>query len=149
MTAGLTLMAAGMALYAAAGPQADVWLLELAFVLAGAGLALNTGRYDPHRDARDALSSAGHEIRYELTDRGRDFLAEIGVELPTRRRPLVRYCVDWTEQRHHLSGGLGRGVLDRFVSAEWVKRVPRGRALTVTDAGRIALAGSFGIEWAA
>jgi MFS family permease len=43
MTAGLTLMAAGMALYAAVGPQAEVWLLELSFVLAGAGLALNTG----------------------------------------------------------------------------------------------------------
>ena len=43
MTAGLTLMAAGTALYAAVGPQADVWLLELSFVLAGAGLALNTG----------------------------------------------------------------------------------------------------------
>ena len=43
MTAGLGLMAAGMVLYAAAGPQADVWLLELSFVLAGAGLALNTG----------------------------------------------------------------------------------------------------------
>jgi len=43
MTAGLTLMAAGIALYAAVGPQADVWLLELSFVLAGAGLALNTG----------------------------------------------------------------------------------------------------------
>jgi predicted MFS family arabinose efflux permease len=43
MTAGLGLMAAGMALYATVGPHADVWLLELAFVLAGAGLALNTG----------------------------------------------------------------------------------------------------------
>jgi EmrB/QacA subfamily drug resistance transporter len=43
MTAGLVLMAAGMALYAAVGPQADVWLLEISFVLAGAGLALNTG----------------------------------------------------------------------------------------------------------
>jgi MFS family permease len=43
MTAGLILMAAGMALYAAVGPQADVRLLELSFVLAGAGLALNTG----------------------------------------------------------------------------------------------------------
>jgi EmrB/QacA subfamily drug resistance transporter len=43
MTAGLALMAAGMGLYAAAGPQAAVWLLELSFVLAGAGLALNTG----------------------------------------------------------------------------------------------------------
>ncbi len=43
MTTGLTLMAAGLALYAAVGPQAEVWLLELSFVLAGAGLALNTG----------------------------------------------------------------------------------------------------------
>jgi MFS family permease len=43
MTAGLGLMAAGLALYGAVGPQAPVWLLELSFVLAGAGLALNTG----------------------------------------------------------------------------------------------------------
>jgi hypothetical protein len=60
----------------------------------------------------------------------------------------VRYCIDWTEQRHHLSGGLGRGVLDRFVSAGWVKRVPLGRAVTVTDTGRAALADGFGIDWA-
>ena len=43
MTAGLCLMAAGLLLYAAVGPHADVWLLELSFVLAGGGLALNTG----------------------------------------------------------------------------------------------------------
>jgi hypothetical protein len=43
VTAGLVLMASGMALYAAAGPQAAIWLIELSFVLAGAGLALNTG----------------------------------------------------------------------------------------------------------
>jgi Na+/melibiose symporter-like transporter len=42
MTAGLALMAAGMGLYAAAGPLADVWILEVSFLLAGAGLALNT-----------------------------------------------------------------------------------------------------------
>jgi MFS family permease len=42
MTAGLSVMAAGMALYAAAGPQADLWVLELSFLLAGAGLALTT-----------------------------------------------------------------------------------------------------------
>ena len=105
------------------------------------------GRYHPRRDAHDALSSPGHDIRYELTDVGHDFLAEVGVELPTGRRPLVRYCVDWTEQRHHLSGALGRAVLDHFLSAGWVKRVPRGRALTVTDTGRTALAECFGIMW--
>jgi len=39
-------------------------------------------------------------------------------------------------------------VLDRFLSAGWVKRVPRGRALTVTDQGRTALADAFDIDWA-
>jgi EmrB/QacA subfamily drug resistance transporter len=43
MTAGMCLMAAGLLLYAGVGPRADVWLLELSFVLAGVGLALNTG----------------------------------------------------------------------------------------------------------
>lgn len=106
------------------------------------------GRYDPRRDAHDALSKPGHDLHYELTDAGRDFLEDVGVEMPTGKRPLVRYCVDWTEQRHHLSGGLGRAVFDRFLSAGWVKRVPRGRALTVTDAGRTALADAFDIDWA-
>ena len=105
------------------------------------------GHYDPSRDSHDALSKPGRDLHYELTDVGRDFLAAIGVEMPTGRRPLVRYCVDWTEQRHHLSGGLGRAVLDRFLSAGWVRRVPRGRALTVTDEGRTALADAFGIDW--
>ncbi len=107
------------------------------------------GRFDPIRDGDDALSSPGHDVPYELTDAGQAFLVDVGVELPTSRRPLVRYCVDWTEQRHHLSGALGRAVLDRFVSADWVKRVPRGRAVIVTDQGRAALANTFGIDWAA
>lgn len=105
------------------------------------------GRYDPNRDSHDALSSPGHDIRYELTDTGRRFLDGLSIELPTGRRPLVRYCVDWSEQRHHLSGGLGRAVFDRFLGAGWVTRVPRGRALTVTDDGRTALADAFGIDW--
>ena len=106
------------------------------------------GRYDPSRDGHDALSSPGHEIHYELTEGGRDFLDGIGVELPTGKRPLVRYCVDWTEQRHHLSGALGRAVLDRALSAGWVKRSPRGRAIIVTDKGHTALADAFRIDWA-
>ena len=43
MFSGLVLMGAGMLLYAAVGPQAEPVALETAFVLAGAGLAFNTG----------------------------------------------------------------------------------------------------------
>jgi hypothetical protein len=86
-------------------------------------------------------------VRYELTDIGRRFLADLQIELPSSRRPLVRYCVDWTEQRHHVSGVLGRAIRDRFLSARWIKQVPRGRAVTVTADGRISLADWFGVDW--
>jgi DNA-binding transcriptional ArsR family regulator len=105
------------------------------------------GRYEPARDTSDALSSPGHDVRYELTDRGRMFLTGLGIEIPSGKRRLIRYCVDWTEQRHHLSGALGRAILDRFLAAEWVKRMPRGRALKVTPEGRTALADWFGVYW--
>jgi hypothetical protein len=106
------------------------------------------GRYDTARDDRDSLSKPGQDVRYEITDTGNKFLTDLGIELPTTRRPLVRYCVDWTEQRHHVSGALGRAILDRFLTAGWVARAPRGRAVTVTDDGSTALADWFGIDWA-
>jgi DNA-binding transcriptional ArsR family regulator len=105
------------------------------------------GRYDPGSHPHDALSSAGHDVDYRLTESGRSFLTDVGIELPSGPRPALRYCIDWTEQRHHLAGGLGSCVLERFVSAQWIKRPPRGRAVTVTDLGRDALAESFGIDW--
>ena len=43
MTVGLLLMGAGMLWYAVVGPDASLWLLEGAFVVAGAGLAVTTG----------------------------------------------------------------------------------------------------------
>ncbi|MDT5011177.1 MAG: hypothetical protein QOH57_2794 [Mycobacterium sp.] len=105
------------------------------------------GRYEPERDARDSLSNPGHDVHYELTKRGRMLLTGVGIEISSGKRPLIRYCVDWTEQRHHLSGALGRAILDQFVEAEWVKRMPRGRAVKVTPEGRTALADWFGIDW--
>ncbi|MDT7759496.1 MAG: hypothetical protein QOH27_5394, partial [Mycobacterium sp.] len=106
------------------------------------------GRYDPRLHPHDSPSNPGHDVDYELTSSGRSFLKDVGIELPSGPRPVLRYCIDWTEQRHHLAGGLGAAVLDRFVSAHWIKRSPRGRAVTVTDRGRAALANCFGIDWA-
>ncbi len=107
------------------------------------------GRYDPRLHPHDVPSNHGHDVDYQLTAAGRTFLTDAGIELPSGSRPAVRYCIDWTEQRHHLSGRLGSCVLDRFVSAQWIKRSARGRAVTVTDLGRGALADCFGIDWTA
>lgn len=100
-----------------------------------------------HPGGTDRLSSPGHDVDYQLTDGGRDLLGQMGVELPTGPRPLVRYCVDWTEQRHHVAGWLGRALLDHFLAAGWLRRTPRHRALTVTGSGRVALSKRFDIDW--
>jgi DNA-binding transcriptional ArsR family regulator len=67
---------------------------------------------------------------------GRASLAEIGV----REREL-RSCLDWTEQRPHLAGPLGRELLARFLELGWLEPAQRGRALRVTDAGRAGFPG--------
>ncbi|MEW2480972.1 metalloregulator ArsR/SmtB family transcription factor [Mycobacterium sp. NPDC049093] len=100
-----------------------------------------------HPGGTDRLSSPGHDVDYQLTDGGRDLLRQMGVEIPTGPRPLVRYCVDWTEQRHHVAGGLGCALLDHFLAADWLRRTPRHRALTVTGPGRAALSKQFDIDW--
>ena len=66
------------------------------------------GSYDPEANPSDVRAGFGHDVDYALTREGDEFLAEFGVQAPPRRR-LIRYCVDWSEQRHHLSGALGRG----------------------------------------
>ncbi|HST66236.1 MAG TPA: metalloregulator ArsR/SmtB family transcription factor [Mycobacteriales bacterium] len=101
------------------------------------------GSYDPALS--DARAGFGHEVDYRLSPSGAGFLAELGVRIPPHRR-LMRYCVDWSEQRHHLAGGLGRGLLDRLLELDWVRRTEASRALRVPDGGRDGLRATFGID---
>jgi DNA-binding transcriptional ArsR family regulator len=103
-------------------------------------------------DGRDRLSAPGREHRYELTDRGRAELTSFGLDLDgleRLRRPLIRYCVDWSEQRHHLAGALGAAIAQRTLELGWITRARQGRAVRVTDAGRDGLSDAFGLRLAA
>ncbi len=96
------------------------------------------------RGRRDRLSSAGWDVDYQLGESAGIVLESIGVDLDAllespRRRPLLRYCVDWSEQHHHLAGALGAGVLDAFLRAGWIRRARAGRAVHVTADGERAL----------
>lgn len=105
------------------------------------------GHHDPATTARDRLSAPGADRHYELTDDGRALLDELAVRIPSTRRRTVGYCVDWTEQRHHLGGAVGAALLTRFDDLGWLCRPGRHpRAVGITDAGRSAFAGVFGID---
>jgi DNA-binding transcriptional ArsR family regulator len=95
----------------------------------------------------DRLAAPGRELDYLLTEQGRDRRGELGIEVPAGgRRPLVRYCVDWSEQRHHLAGALGAAVAARFVSLGWIRRMRGSRAVKLTDAGRAGLRRELGVS---
>jgi DNA-binding transcriptional ArsR family regulator len=108
-------------------------------------LAGGDGSYDHERTPGDHRAGYGHEIDYTLTPAGQEFLDEFGVTIPPRRR-LIRYCVDWSEQHHHLSGALGRGLLDRLTELGWIRRSDGSRAIKVTGPGREGLDQTFGIS---
>jgi DNA-binding transcriptional ArsR family regulator len=107
------------------------------------------GEYRPGTAVRDHLSGYGRDVTYDLTGSGRRFLDRLGIRIPATRRPMVRYCVDWSEQRHHIAGSLGRALLDHAVAGEWIVRSGTSRAVRVTARGRVALREVFGLDWSA
>jgi DNA-binding transcriptional ArsR family regulator len=104
------------------------------------------GHHHPDSSRHDQLRGYGRDVDYTLTPGGRRWLDEMDVVVPERRRTLVRYCVDWSEQRHHLAGLVGRSMLDRFLSAGWIRRRDRGRSVRVTPAGETVFAESLGVR---
>ena len=83
-------------------------------------------------------------VAYTLTDDGARALRELGAEPPRNR--AVRCCVDWTEQRHHLAGPVGRELLTVFGRQGWVQPSRHHRALILSDEGRAQLGVRFGIS---
>jgi DNA-binding transcriptional ArsR family regulator len=116
-------------------------------------LAPTDGIADTRRRAGDRLSSQLAEHPWVLGPAAAEVFADLGVS-PDRltadsrrsRRPLLRFCVDWSEQRHHLAGQLGADVLTAMLDAGWVTRAPGQRAVQLTPGGRQALAASLGLD---
>jgi DNA-binding transcriptional ArsR family regulator len=121
----------------------------MAAMISGDLISGGDGMFDVSRARRDRLSGRGYDVDYRLTDHGAAVLTDLGVDLAAcaaRGRPLLGYCVDWSEQRHHLAGGLGAGIQTRMLELRWIVREPRGRALWVTPAGAAGLRATFGLE---
>ena len=106
------------------------------------------GRHDPERAREDRLSSRGRDIDYRLAPAGVRRLAGLGVALPeadSHGELALRYCVDWTEQAHHLSGAVGRALTARLFELGWLERMRRTRGVRVTATGERGLRNEFAI----
>jgi DNA-binding transcriptional ArsR family regulator len=128
------------------GTQLMASLVERELLTGGDGI------FDRRRADQDRLSAPGFDFDYRLTERGWQELTEFGIDfaaLQSRPRPLIRYCVDWSEQRHHLAGSLGAAMADRMFELRWVTRARRGRAVHLTEEGKTGLRDRFGLELAA
>jgi DNA-binding transcriptional ArsR family regulator len=85
---------------------------------------------------------------YSVTSRGVQGLTVLGVDVgaaKSARRSFARPCLDGTERRSHLAGGLAAALTAAFLDARWLerKRVD-SRSLRLTSEGVVGLQRHFG-----
>lgn len=100
---------------------------------------------DDPRGEPDPLIGAGRSNHYRLTQAGNERLGDLGVNVRINgRRPLTRYCLDWSEQQPHLAGALGASLLTRFVELGWLVPGER-RVIKITPSGQCGLEHELGV----
>lgn len=97
-------------------------------------------------EARGQITVDGDTVA--LTESGKAFADEFGIDLAAiggKRRPLCKACLDWSNRRNHLAGGLGAALLARFYALGWAKREPDSRIVAFSREGEKAFAEAFGL----
>jgi hypothetical protein len=121
-----------------------------AALLERGALATTDGVEHTGRREGDPLSSPLPKHPYRLGDSAEDVFAALGVDLPScaaagGKRPLLRFCLDWTEQHHHLSGRLGAALAEALFARGWTTRSHGQRAVLLTPAGASGLTEHLGL----
>lgn len=81
-----------------------------------------------------------------LTDPRRVWARGFGFDLAALEascRPLCRTCLDWSERRDHLAGGVGAALLSQVQARGWARRLPDSRVVAFTASGRVAFDAAF------
>lgn len=101
-------------------------------------LAGGDGQHRP--DSVDRLSAPGQAVTYRLTALGAGALAGWGLPAALLHADAaVRYCVDWTEQAHHLAGPHGSALATFMLDQGWIAKAKTPRAVVLTPAGAAQL----------
>ncbi|HVW41835.1 MAG TPA: metalloregulator ArsR/SmtB family transcription factor [Amycolatopsis sp.] len=121
-----------------------------AALVAQDALTTTDGDDSTNRRDHDELSKPLATHPYALGPHAKAVFHDLGVDLDApraRKRPLLRFCLDWSEQRHHLAGALGADLAAAFARQGWTERRAEGhRAIRVTDAGARELRKRLGVD---
>ena len=78
----------------------------------------------------------------QLSATGRQLMDAFGIDVASldgQRRIPCRVCMDWSERRHHLAGGVGAALLNRILELHWAIRDRKSRIVHLRPAGERAL----------
>lgn len=79
---------------------------------------------------------AAPDGRYEVSDAGREALAELMPEGFAATGRVLYDCVDWSERRDHFAGPLAVAWLEAMVEKGWLRRLVESRELRPTPRGQ-------------
>lgn len=74
------------------------------------------------------LEKGNHEIF--LTKKGNVFFKDLG--LIQIDRLSGKLCMDWSERKFHLAGGLGKAICTLFLEKDWIKKSEKNRSIELT-----------------
>jgi hypothetical protein len=55
--------------------------------------------------------------------------------LSTKRRPVARPCLDWSERESHLAGSLGAALFEKMLASDWIRKTMHSRVIIFTGLG--------------
>jgi DNA-binding transcriptional ArsR family regulator len=86
---------------------------------------------------------------FEIGVKGLKWFSNLDIntnDLKQERRFFIRPCLDWSERRHHMAGSLAASLLDKMLSADWIRRTKNSRAIIITAKGQKMLYEYFRIS---
>ena len=84
------------------------------------------------------------DTAFTVTEAGASRFAELGCAVD--RGEQSRACRDWTEQRAHIAGSVGRALMSALLERRWLEVDGKTRALRLTPSGRVALPEQLGVR---
>lgn len=93
----------------------------------------------------ERLLAAGVVVRdgaaISLGPRAQAVLQDLGIDVDALRRSkrvVCRACLDWSERRDHLAGGLGAALMQLALERAWIKRERDSRSVIFSAGGLAA-----------